>query len=145
MIRDRTHAARDKLVDRLPVRGELLRGTLLERTVRHKSGCPKCARGEGHRVFVLTVTYPGGRTRQLSVRRERVPAAWLPASCNWLCHFALPRLSFDGKTYVEPSPPFQPLGVLHLTANAKAERVTLVDLAGQQLLRTLLHAPLDAA
>ena len=34
--------------------------------------CPKRARGEGHRVFVLTVTYPGGRTRQLSVRRERV-------------------------------------------------------------------------
>src|SRR5215813_7020825 len=72
MIRDRTLGARDKLVDRLPVTGELLRGTLLERTVRHKSGCPKCERGEGHRVFVLTVSYPGGRTRQLSVRRERV-------------------------------------------------------------------------
>ena len=28
--------------------------------------------GEGHQVFVLTVTYPGGRTRQFSVRRERV-------------------------------------------------------------------------
>src|SRR6184192_4026099 len=72
MIRDRTLAARDKLVDQLPVTGGLLRGTLLERIVRHRSGCPKCARGEGHRVFVLTVTYPGGRTRQLSVRRERV-------------------------------------------------------------------------
>jgi len=72
MNRDRTLAARDKLVDRLPVTGELLRGTLLERIVRHKSGCLKCARGEGHQVFVLTVTYPGGRTRQLSVRRERV-------------------------------------------------------------------------
>jgi hypothetical protein len=64
--------ARDKLVSKMPVTGELLRGTLLERTVRHSSGCPKCARGEGHQVFVLTVTYPGGRTRQISVRRERV-------------------------------------------------------------------------
>lgn len=27
---------------------------------------------EGHRVFVLTVGYPGDRTRQLSLRRERV-------------------------------------------------------------------------
>jgi hypothetical protein len=27
---------------------------------------------EGHRVFVLTVSYPGDRTRQLSLRRERV-------------------------------------------------------------------------
>jgi hypothetical protein len=72
MIRHQTLRARDKLVSKLPVSGELLRGTLLERTVRHRSGCRKCARGEGHQVFVLTVTYPGGRTRQFSVRRERV-------------------------------------------------------------------------
>src|SRR6185295_16966910 len=72
MIRNRTLHAREKLLGKLPITGELLRGSLLERTVRHRSGCPKCARGEGHRVFVLTVTYPGGRTRQFSVRRERV-------------------------------------------------------------------------
>src|ERR1700716_86700 len=72
MIRDRALRAREKLVGKLPVTGELLRGSLLERTVRHTKDCPKCARGEGHRVFVLTVTYAGGRTRQLSVRRERV-------------------------------------------------------------------------
>ena len=72
MIRQQTIRARDKLVSKMPVTGELLRGTLLERTVRHKSRCPKCARGEGHQVFVLTVSYPGGRTRQISVRRERV-------------------------------------------------------------------------
>src|SRR5260221_2600671 len=70
MIRDRSLRAREKLVGKLPVTGELLRGSLLERTVRHTKDCPKCARGEGHRVFVLTVTYAGGRTRQLSVRRE---------------------------------------------------------------------------
>src|SRR6266852_9650651 len=72
MIREQTLRARQKLVGKLPVTGELLRGSLLERTVRHTKGCPKCARGEGHHVFVLTVTYAGGRTRQFSVRRERV-------------------------------------------------------------------------
>ena len=72
MIRDRTLQTREKLVAKLPVTGELVRGTLLERTVRHKSGCPKCARGEGHQVHVLTVSYGGGRVRQFSVRRERV-------------------------------------------------------------------------
>src|SRR5207245_4762082 len=79
MIRERSLRAREKLVSKLPVTGELLRGSLLERTVRHTKDCPKCARGEGHRVFVLTVTYAGGRTRQLSVRRERVAAVrrWL--------------------------------------------------------------------
>ena len=67
--------ARDKLVDKLPVTGELLRGSLLERVVRHKSGCPKCARGEGHQVYVLTVSYGGGRVRQFSVRDRAAPSA----------------------------------------------------------------------
>jgi hypothetical protein len=71
-LRGRTVRARQKLVGKLPISGELLRGSLLERTVRHTKDCPKCARGEGHKIFVLTVTYPGGRTRQISVRRERV-------------------------------------------------------------------------
>lgn len=73
MIRiDRTLQTRQKLVESLPITGELLRGSLLERIVRHTSGCPKCRRGEGHAVSVLTVSYPGGHTRQFSVRRERV-------------------------------------------------------------------------
>jgi hypothetical protein len=72
MIRARALRAREKLLSKLPVTSELLRGSLLERTIRHTKDCPKCARGEGHRVFVLTVSYGGGRTRQFSVRRERV-------------------------------------------------------------------------
>jgi len=72
MIREQALRARQKLVSKLPITGEILRGSLLERTVRHTKDCPKCARGEGHRVFVLTVSYAGGRTRQISVRRERV-------------------------------------------------------------------------
>jgi hypothetical protein len=47
MIREQTLRARQKLVSKLPVSGELLRGSLLERTVRHTKDCPKCARGEG--------------------------------------------------------------------------------------------------
>ena len=65
------------MISKLPITGELLRGSLLERTVRHTKDCPKCARGEGHRVFVLTVTYPGGRTHQLSVRRDAEVRRWL--------------------------------------------------------------------
>ena len=80
MRRDRSVAAREKLLSRLPVSGEILRGSLLERTIRnHARGCAKCASGEGHRMSVLTVTYPGGRTRQLSLRSEMVPVVrrWL--------------------------------------------------------------------
>jgi len=50
MIRDRAIRAREKLLGKLPITGELL-----QRTVWHRTGCPKCARGEGRRVFVLTV------------------------------------------------------------------------------------------
>jgi len=74
MRRERTIAARARLLDRLPLTGDILRGSLLMRTIRnHASGCAKCASGEGHKLAVLTVSYPGGRTRQFSLRPERVP------------------------------------------------------------------------
>ena len=74
MRRKRLIAARDGFLARLPVTGELLRGSLLERTiVNHARNCAKCASGEGHRLSVLTVSYPGGRTRQLSLPSEMVP------------------------------------------------------------------------
>jgi hypothetical protein len=67
MRHHRALAARQKLLDRLPVTGEILRGSLLKRTIRnHATGCAKCASGEGHPLSVLTVSYPGGRTRQFS-------------------------------------------------------------------------------
>lgn len=71
--------ARDRVLRRLPDLREMVRGSLLERVIRHRRGCPKCAGGDGHPVWVLTVGYPGGRTRQLSLRAEQVPQvrAWL--------------------------------------------------------------------
>jgi hypothetical protein len=71
--------ARERLLRRLPSTGEVLRGSLIERTTRHTSGCPKCARGEGHPQTVLTISYPGGRTRQFSIHSEQAPQVrqWL--------------------------------------------------------------------
>jgi len=73
MTRKRALAARNKLVARIPSLGEVLRGSLFERTLHHSSGCPKCARGQGHPLWVLNVGYPGGKTRQLSLRPAQVP------------------------------------------------------------------------
>jgi len=53
MTLEQTLRARQKLVSKLPVNGELLRGSLLQRTVGHSKDCPKCARGEGHQVFCV--------------------------------------------------------------------------------------------
>jgi|ERR1700687_16346 len=70
---------RDKIVRSLGSAAEIIRGSLLQRTIRHKKGCPKCARGEGHPVWVLTINYPGGRNRQISltVEQKAVVERWL--------------------------------------------------------------------
>jgi hypothetical protein len=73
MTRKRAVAARNRLVARIANLGEVLRGSLFQRTIHHSSGCPKCARGEGHPLWVLNVGYPGGKTRQLSLRPQQVP------------------------------------------------------------------------
>ena len=73
MTRSAATKKRDKLAAALVSGGDVLRGSLLERTTFHSAGCPKCARGEGHPQWVLTVTYPGAKTRQLSLRPEQVP------------------------------------------------------------------------
>lgn len=63
--------ARNKLADSLPSLTEIVRGSLLQRTIRHKRGCPKCAGGEGHPVWVLAIGYPGGVTKQYSIRPDQ--------------------------------------------------------------------------
>jgi hypothetical protein len=73
MTRKQAIRKRDKLAAQLSSAGGVLRGSLLQRTVHHSSGCLKCARGEGHPLWVLTVGYPGGKTRQVSLRPGQIP------------------------------------------------------------------------
>ena len=79
MKHTRIPEARTKLAASLPSTTEILRGSLLHRRIRHRSGCAVCARGKGHLVWVLTVSYPGGRTRQISLSSEQKPLVqqWL--------------------------------------------------------------------
>ena len=79
MKRKDVPSQRRHLLQAIPDLGLLLRGSLLERTIRHRQGCPKCERGGGHPVWVLSVGYPGRRTRQISLHRDQVPQVrqWL--------------------------------------------------------------------
>jgi hypothetical protein len=72
MTRNAASRKRDKLAAALARSADVLRGSLLERTTFHSSGCPRCARGEGHPQWILNVNYPGAKTRQLSLRPEQV-------------------------------------------------------------------------
>jgi hypothetical protein len=73
MTREQAIRKQEKLARQLFSPIGVLRGSLLQRTIHHSSGCLKCARGEGHPLWVLTVGYPGGITRQVSLRPEQVP------------------------------------------------------------------------
>src|SRR5882724_5750271 len=73
MTRTQAIRRREKLAAKLSPAIGILRGSLLQRTVRHSSGCLKCARGEGHPLWVLTAGYPGGKTRQVSLRPDQIP------------------------------------------------------------------------
>jgi hypothetical protein len=72
-------ATRAKLAAAIPSTTEILRGSLLHRRIRHRTGCAVCAQGPGHLVWVLTVSYPGGRTKQISLSAEQQPMVqqWL--------------------------------------------------------------------
>ncbi len=61
---------RDKLARSIESPNEILRGSLLERTIRHKKGCQTCARGGGHPAWILSINYAGGRNKQISIKPE---------------------------------------------------------------------------
>jgi hypothetical protein len=68
MKRKETLRRRDNLARAISQPTDIVRGSLLERTIRHKKGCQTCARGEGHPALVLSINYPGGRNKQISIR-----------------------------------------------------------------------------
>lgn len=64
---------RRRAVTGLPPLADVLRGSVVVRSLRcGKAGC-RCADGEGHRATYLSVTFAGGRTQQISVPPELVP------------------------------------------------------------------------
>jgi hypothetical protein len=107
MKREETIRVRQKLLDKLSISGEMLRGSLFERIIRHSRGCPKCAAGGGHPLWVLSVGYQGQRSRQFSLRPDQVPEVrrWLhnyqklKTAIEAICELNLDLLRVD------PSPP----------------------------------------
>lgn len=65
---------RRRVVERLPPLEDVLRGSVVARVLRcGKPNCA-CAAGEGHRAVYLSVTLKGGRTEQISLPADLVPA-----------------------------------------------------------------------
>jgi hypothetical protein len=103
MKRETILRKRAQLAATLPFKADIVRGSLLRRHIRHRTGCAVCANGKGHPVWVLTVSYPGGGTRQFSLRAEQKPVVeqWLrnyqklKASLERLCEINLELLGVE--------------------------------------------------
>jgi len=50
----------------------------------------------------------------LSVYEDKIPTEFLPAYCNWMCEFHLPKFDIDQQKFVEPYLPYHPLALIHL-------------------------------
>ncbi len=70
---------------KLPPLEQVLRGSIIERSLRcGKPGC-HCAAGDGHGITYLSVTHPGGRTEQISLPADLVATAeqWVDNYKAW--------------------------------------------------------------
>ena len=76
---------RAKVPKALPPLEELLRGSFLQREIRCGKPTCRCAKGAGHPILYLTVTFPGGRTQQVTVPRDlaRTVQLWIRNYRRW--------------------------------------------------------------
>jgi hypothetical protein len=75
---------RSEIPKSLPPLEQVLRGSLLRREIRCGKPTCHCASGTGHPILVLSVTFPGGRTRQVTV-----PARLASAVETWIGNYRL--------------------------------------------------------
>ena len=78
----RLRERRRRILEKLPPLEEVLRGSVLVRSLRCGKPSCHCAEGERHRATYLSVTLAGGRTEQISL-----PAALVPVAERGVAHY----------------------------------------------------------
>ena len=81
-MRTKLLTQRQRAVQKLPPIEEVLRGSIHERSVRCGQPNCRCASGELHTATVLSVSFSGGRTEQISL-----PAALLRTMRSWVANY----------------------------------------------------------
>lgn len=76
---------REQAVASLPPFSEVVRGSLVERFLRCGKPRCRCASGQGHHVWYLTVSFARGHTEQVTVPPELVPVVrrWVQNYQTW--------------------------------------------------------------
>ena len=64
------------------------------------------------------------------MHENKVPTQFLPAYCNWMCEFHLPKYNKELGKFVEPYLPFHPLALVHLAGldQIRANKKILLDI-----------------
>lgn len=107
---------RRRILEKLPPLEEVLRGSVVVRSLRCGKPSCHCAQGEGHRATYLSVTLAGGRTEQISLPAELVPTARRGVALYQLWWAAIEKLSAINRDLIRkqreqlPAPRKRPAG-----------------------------------
>ena len=58
----------------------------------------------------------------LSIYEDGLPAEFLPAYCNWMCEFHMPKFDLDNNQFVEPYLPNHSIALVHLAGLDKIRK-----------------------
>jgi len=72
-------------------------------------------------------------------RHSGLQTSWLPATCNWMCNYALPMSTDDGRKLLRPLPPYEDLGIIHQAYVTKRVFFPLLRLGGGHISRRLSY------
>jgi lipopolysaccharide biosynthesis glycosyltransferase len=100
---------------------------------------PAWAEQLGHVLARIATPFFFAEQTALNVvaRQDNIDVVLLPARYNWMCNRAMPMLSADGKALVDPNPPHDPLGIIHLAAGTRDGIWPIADMAGRTHHRSL--------
>ena len=75
-----------------------------------------------------------------AIHDGRIRDVRLPPTCNWIAHLATPAWHAESGAFVEPDPPYEPIGILHLTLDTKwASAVDVCTVSGGMSPRSLRY------
>ncbi len=80
----------------------------------------------------------------LSIYEDGIPSEFLPAYCNWMCEFNMPKYDRDRDKFVEPYIPNHPIALIHLAGldDIRKDKNILSDietLEGMQIKKSLRY------
>ena len=80
----------------------------------------------------------------LSIYEDGLPSEFLPAYCNWMCEFNMPKFDNEKSKFVEPYIPNHPIALLHLAGldDIRQDKNILSDvktLDGMQIKKSLRY------